>query len=212
MSVAVFPLSTYSGKTLLEMVQAMAKNVGLDVPEQIVGSTERTWIEALDFANTLGDELARRVDWGGLIGTSGVVGTGADAALDLPSDFERFPTGVTVTYSGAILRPLSRAEWTSLTAVEGTPRYFLLENKTIRFFPYLASAVEVDFTYVSDLWCTGGDNFLADSDQTVFPDDLFIMGLIVRWRRQKGMDYADFEAEYEAALSDYAAFDDRRQA
>lgn len=209
MTVFVFTGSAFTSQSLLEMVQAMAKNVGLEIPLQVVGSADRTWVEALDFANRQGEELARRVDWGGLVASSSFTGTGSDDTFELPSSFARLPRGVAVTSSGAPVRPLTRAEWTGLTAAEGTPRYFLLENRKMRFYPYPASAATVSFTYIHDQWATGGAQFLADTDETVFPSELFIMGLIVRWRRQKGMDYADYEAEYEAALAHYAAFDDR---
>ena len=50
---------------------------------------------------------------------------------------------------------------------------------------------------------------MADTDTVLVDEGLFIKGLIVRWRRQKQMDVADYEAEYEAAMSDFARFNDR---
>lgn len=209
MTVFVFSTGTFTSLSLLEMVQAMAKNVGLQIPAQIIGSSDRTWIEALDFANRLGEELARRVDWGGLVGASTFTGTGANDAFELPSNFARFPKGIAITYGGAALRPLTRPEWNNLTVAEGTPRYFLLEDRSVLFWPHPASGDVINFSYIDHDWATNGNDFTSDADETVFPSELFIMGLIVRWRRQKGMDYADFEAEYEAALGQYAEFDDR---
>ena len=49
---------------------------------------------------------------------------------------------------------------------------------------------------------------MADTDTALIDEELLLKCLIVRWRRQKGMDYADHEAEYEAALKSYAGFDD----
>jgi len=209
MTTAVFSAFTYPSLTLLEAVQAMARNVGIPVPDRVIGDTDRTMVEALDYANRLGEELARRVDWGGLVMTATFSGTGADAAFSLPTDFARLVQGVTAQYGGSPVRPLTRAEWGSLTAVQGSPRYFLLEAKSLRFWPYPALGEAVSVTYLSRSWGTQGEEFLADSDSTVFPSELLVMGLIARWRRQKGMDYADFEAEYEAALAQYADFDDR---
>ena len=48
-----------------------------------------------------------------------------------------------------------------------------------------------------------------DDETSLIDENLFAKGLIVRWRRQKGMEYADHEAEYEAALMDIARFNDR---
>lgn len=209
MSVLVFGSVTYESLSLLEAVQAMAKNVGIPIPDQVVGSSNRTMIEALDYANRLGEELARRVDWGGLVVATSVLGSGGNFPISLPSDFARLAQGVTVTYGGAPVRPLTRAEWGTLTAAEGSPRYFLLEDKGLSLFPYAADGDAVNVTYISRNWCSAGSEFLADTDTTVFPAELLIDGLIARWRRQKGMDYADYEAEYEAALAQHAGFDDR---
>ncbi len=175
----------------------------------VVLSSVRQWQEALQFANETGEELARRVDWGVLQNSTTLTGTGAAVAHSLPSDFSRLNQGVAVTVGGAIVRPLTRAEWSNLTPVVGTPRYFLLEQNTIQFWPYLANAATATAQYQSTNWCSAGATFMSDTDTSLLDEKLFTKGLIVRWRRQKSMDYADFEAEYESALADFARFDDR---
>lgn len=196
--------------TLLTIGAALAKNVGMSVPEIMVSSPERKWLEAVQFANETGEELARRVDWGQLQGTATLTGTGAAVAHALPADFARLNQGVAVTNaSGGIVRPLTRQEWSNLTMVEGTPRYFLLEQNTIQFWPYLANGITATAQYQSKEWCSAGAEFVADTDTVLIDEALFTKGLIVRWRRQKQMDVADFEAEYEAAMSDFARFNDR---
>jgi len=195
--------------TLLLICQALAKNVGLAVPDQIVGSPRREWIEAREFASEAGRELARRVDWSALAKITSITGVGVSTAHALPADFGRLQRGVTVTSNGQIVRPLTRAEWNTLTQVEGDPRYFLLENDTISFWPFLATGAVAQVRYQSKNWLPAGDAFTADDQTTVLDENLLVMGLIVRWRRQKGMPFEDFEAEYEAALRDNAGFDGR---
>lgn len=196
--------------SLLTVVKAMAKNVGLPIPTTVYGSSDRRWVEALEYANEAGEELARRVDWSALSSDTTLTGTGADVAHSLPSDFDRLQRGITV-WSGSTgaVRPLTRHEWNSLTAVEGEPRYFLLENDTIRLWPYLASSETVKVYYQSKNWAGANAEYMSDETEADIDENLLTMGLIVRWRRQKGMPYQDFEAEYEAALQDYAGFDRR---
>ena len=55
----------------------------------------------------------------------------------------------------------------------------------------------------------GSAAFTVDTQTSLIDEDLFLKGLIVRWRRQKGMSYQDEEGEYEAALQDFARMDDR---
>ena len=161
----------------------------------------------MTYANEVGRELSRRFDWSDLYEETTVNGTGADALLSLPSGFSRAGKGVSVSFGGAALRPLTQREWGTLTPTEGTPRYYLLEGNGIKFWPYMSSGAGATVGYISENWCNGGSEFTSDADTVIFPDELFALGLIVRWRRQKGMDYADFEAEYEAALMDHAKFD-----
>jgi len=118
--------------------------------------------------------------------------------------------GIAVKGSGGVARPLTRAEWASLTPTEGIPRYFLLEGQTLTLWPYLAVGETVTAITQSKNWCSaGGAAWVADDDTALINEALLLKGLIVRWRRQKGMDYADYEAEFEAALRDFASFDDR---
>lgn len=196
--------------TLLTICQALAKNVGMQSPTSIVGNVAREWVEALQFANEAGEELARRVDWGALQATATLTGTGASVAHALPSGFSRLTPGIAITSGTSIVRPLSRPEWNSLTAVQGTPRYFLLEGSEVTLWPYLANAATASASYQTKNWSSAGaSTFTADDQTSLMDEGLFAKGLIVRWRRQKGMPYQDEEAEYEAALQDFAGFDDR---
>lgn len=195
--------------TLLEICQALAKNVGLAVPTAIVGSSERNWVEALQLANESGLELARRVNWGILQQAATLTGTGTTGSLALPADYMRLTASAAVKSGTSILRALTRSEWNTLPGqVQGTPRYYHTNGTNISFYPYMALGATVAIRYQSTEWASSGTQFLADDATPLVDSDLLTKGLIVRWRRQKGMDYADVEAEYEAALADYAGWED----
>jgi hypothetical protein len=196
--------------TLLTIAQGLAKNVGMQEPTSVVGSTLREWQEALQFANETGEELARRVDWGALQVSTTLTGDGTNLVHSLPAGFARVSKGAAVRSGTSSLRPLSRAEWGTLTPTVGTPRYFLLEGDDMTLFPYLANLATVTVSYQTKYWTSAGAAaFTADDQTSLIDEELFLKGLIARWRRQKGMDFADYEAEYEAALMDFATFDDR---
>lgn len=195
--------------TLLTICEGLALNAGMTVPDAVVTSPSREWAEAVKMANDAGEELARRVDWGQLQESTTLTGDGTNLAHSLPADFARMNSGICMTASGAILRPLTRAEWNGLTPVVGTPRYFLLEGSTVTLWPYLANAATVTVQYQTLEWASSGQTFVADTDTALVDEGLLLKCLIVRWRRQKGMDYGDFEAEYESALRDFSGFNDR---
>lgn len=193
--------------SLLTIVQSLAKDVGMEVPDSVFGNTNRETVEARDFANAAGQEIARRIDWQELRKTHSITGTGAKTAHAMPGDFSRLSGGGAVTAAGVPLPGLISAEWSTLAQVEGVPRYYLREGSQISLWPYLASGQTAVVQYQSSNWL-GGDRSLygADEDEALFPEDVLTKGLIYRWRRQKGMPYADYEAEYEATLIDYGDF------
>lgn len=196
--------------TLLAICNKLAENVGLASTDQVVSSPKREWAEAVVMSNAVGDELARRVDFGALRNAQSLAGDGTDKLYDLGSDFSRIIPGIGVTYGQGIIRPLTQAEWASLTPVEGSPRYFLLEGRMLRLWPYLPAAQSASVRYQSKFWCSNGTaEWVADTDTSLIDENLMVKGLIVRWRRQKGMPFEDYEAEYEADLADIARFDDR---
>ncbi|MGB7243552.1 MAG: hypothetical protein WBC93_15890 [Sulfitobacter sp.] len=196
--------------SLLTIAEGLAKSVGLPIPDSVIGSTDRSWKEVAEHANAAGEELARRVDWGQLTASTTLTGDGSDLAHSLPSGISRLAKGVAVTSAGGTVRPLTQAEWASLASVEGVPRYFILREDILRLWPYLANAATVTVTYQTGNWCSNGTGaFTADDDTSLIDEELFLKALEVRWRRQKGMEFADQEAEYEAALQDYARNNDR---
>lgn len=194
--------------SLLTIYNALALNVGMEQSDQVVLSGRRECKEAVTLADLVGEELARRVDFGALRKTSLLPG-GVDTHT-LDGYFSRIIAGVGVIGGGRILRPLTAAEWPTLPASVGFPRYFLLSGNNIKIWPKPESTQSVSVTWQSKAWCSNGtDAWMADDDTSLIDEELFAKGLIVRWRRQKGMDYADYEAEYEAALENFATYDDR---
>jgi hypothetical protein len=196
--------------SLLTICQSVARSIGIAAPTTVAGSTDRTNTVLLSLANETGEELARRVDWGELTAAQTLTGDGTNKIHALTGGFSRVVRGIGVTGTGGIVRPLSRAEWASLDAVEGDPRYFLLEKANMTLWPYLANAATLTVYYQTENWCDNGTAaFASDDDAPLMDEELFAKGLEVRWRRAHGMEYSDQEAEYEAALQDLAGFNGR---
>jgi len=206
--------------TLLQLATIVATDVGLAVPSVVAAATDatdRTMLEMKQVIDLAGEEISRRVDWQALRFSTTVTGTGAPATHSLPAAYQRMITGnaVTLTSSGATIRGgLSAEEFLSLAQVSGTPRFYLVAGsqgaRTIQFWPYLANAATATIVYQSDRWNSVGpaSTFTSDTDTALLPDQVMIKGAIARWRRQKGMDYPDYQAEFEMVMQNYAMFDD----
>lgn len=186
--------------TLLSLARGLALNVGLDIPDTISG---RDGDEIMQIGTETGEELARRVQWGALTRIVTLPGLTREA---LPADYDRMIAGICVVAGNRPVRPLTRGEWPDVPGTTGVPRYYLLEGDKITLWPAGTATV----TYQSNAWCSNGTGaFASGDDEPVMDEALFLKGMIARWRRQKGMPYTDEEAEYEAALAQHAAFDDR---
>lgn len=199
--------------TLLTIAQSLAKDVGVAVPTSLFGSSDRTMIEMIEVLNAAGEEVARRVDWPELREQATLTGDGTSGGHTAPPGFSRPIPGLTMVddATGETIRPLSLNEWT-MTPVEGTPRYFFYDpdasaTGVVYLWPFLANAATATLTYLSENFSNSGQaKWSADDDLPKVSEDLILKCATVRWRRQKGMDYADHEAEYEAALSDIDGF------
>ncbi|BEV44767.1 hypothetical protein [Afipia carboxidovorans] len=197
--------------TLLSIAANVATNVGVKAPTSVLTNTsDKNADKIAVFSAETCDELARRADWASLRKTVTVTGTGNPGALALPSDFLRLIAGMSVkTSAGMPVRTgLSPDEWNSLTPVEGTPRFAMLQGGSISFYPYLAYAATATVTYQSNAWGPSGAKWSNDGDVPLLPERLVTQGTIWRWRRQLGQDFQDYLAEYEAAIADYAKFDE----
>lgn len=198
--------------TLLTAAAALARRAALGTPTSVYSSTDRTWVEVLEIANATGEELARRVDWPQLRQSATLTGTGSSVAHDMPADFMRVSPGAAVLSGASVVRKVSGEEWRTLTAEEGAPRYYYLGVSdtpatypaAVSLWPYLANAETVTLNYQSGGFCAGGSSFTADDDAIYVDEELFVKGMLARWLRQKGLDYMDWESEYEASLRDWA--------
>ena len=196
--------------SLLSIAQAVAKNTGIEVPDTVQGGDPDA-VKLRQFINETGDELARRVDWSALRKTATLSGTGFNAPYNLPPDYSRLIGGLAVRVNGSAVRGgLTADEWNALEPVEGTPRYFQTIANQIALYPYPPEGMPVTLTYQGTNWVRSDKReMVADGDETFLPERLLEMGGVWRSKRHIGADYGDYLAEYEAAITDLAGFDDR---
>jgi hypothetical protein len=200
--------------TILQIIQATCKNVGLAVPDTAVSNTKREYVELVQFATEAATEVARRADWSALRATATITGTGTNDNFPLPSGFARLTMGSAVTTGGNPVRGgISQDEWLSLTPISGTPRYFRINGtSSISFYPYPIVAATALVSYLTKNWASNGTaGWVADSDTPLVPDTLVLQGTIWRFKRKSGQDYSDYLAEFEAMLADLAGTDTRER-
>lgn len=189
--------------SLLTISQRVAAIVSIKKPTIVVGGDD-TILEVLALANQTGEELMRRGEWSRLYQEQAVGAT--QSAIALPADFHRLIQGGAVMEGGAstsfIRGATSSDQWRLLKKSTSTQPYFFINGGSIEFYPD-TTANGANVAYVSKYWVkpvTGPNKieFTSDDDIALFSEELMVKGVVWRWRRNKGLDYQDQLAEFEA--------------
>lgn len=207
---------------LLAIVRAACAELSLPQPSAVVGSTEAVSAQMLALANSEGRDLARRYAWEVLTheATWTIVGTESQGTLEsiIGSGQElRFIINDTIwnrSTGEPIVGPRSPRIWQSYKAVTfSAPVYeYRIRGGNLRILPVPTAGHTGAFEYVSRCWCENlasvpATSFTADTDVPLLDDELILAGLLWRWRKAKGFDYAEELLHYERQVADAMARD-----
>ena len=208
---------------LLAIVKAACAELSLPQPGAVVGSTDSTAVLMLALANTEGRDLARRYGWQAItyeatFTTAATESQGTLASIIGASQELRYIVNDTIwnrTTGDPVLGPRSGRTWQAYKAQTfSAPVYeYRIRGNTLLFMPTPTAGQTCAFEYVSRYWCTDlagttyRDAFSADTDLCLVDDELVLMGLLWRWRKAKGFDYAEEHLAYERQVADAMARD-----
>lgn len=203
-------------RTLLELVQDFANEVGISEPAQVIGATDDLTKQLLALANREGKELSEAANgfggWQSLHSeyTFSTVNGQPDYAL--PSDLGYFVDRT--FWDGAtkweLIGPISAQEKQLLryaVVASGPRRKIYIRNNKMYIDP--TPAVDGDilaYDYYSNGWVLDADSstkkerFSMDTDTILIDENCFIMGLKWRFLRSKGLDYAQEKMDYESQV------------
>lgn len=176
--------------------------LGIDQASPSVTSTDFADKQILNFMNKAGQEIAKRAEWASLFKDLTV--SGSISAVDLPTDFQRMAESGAVRLNDGTFTPIravtSPEQWEMLTATPSAQYFYHITEGEIQFSPALPAGGAL-VRYISKNWVSGDKSAItADADTTLIPERLIVMGLIWRFKRQKGLPYEDYFAEFEAEL------------
>ena len=197
--------------SLLTIVNAATKRLGLGSLSAVVSSTNEIAIQMLALAQQEGIELAKRHTWQRITKEKTFTSTAAAVqASSIPSDFDRFIDGsfFNRTAKRHVEGPLTPQQWQFAQSVVATTivEAFRQRGNDILITPTPAdTSTTYAYEYVSTQWCesSGGTDqsaWAADSDTGLLSEELMTLGLIWRFMRAKGYDYAESYRSYELAL------------
>lgn len=210
---------------LLQLVTRFCERTNLGAPATVYGSSDPLVVQIKALLEEAGIEMASRVAWEGITFQATHTTTAAEdqgAMTTIAANGFKYIKNQTIwdrTDRLPVLGPLSPQEWQALKAlVVNGPRYrFRIRGGKLLVNPTPAAGHTWAFEYVSYYWITdsGGSTykqfFTADTDVVLLPDVELLQGLRWRWKREKGLDYAEDFRAYELMLKDAAGRDGGKQ-
>jgi hypothetical protein len=202
--------------SLLTVIQYVAGRTGVTVPSSVLGTSDPQVLQLLRLLEEEGEDLRKRGPWQGIVKEASWTSTAAEdqgAVTTLAAsgfDYIKKDTFWDRTSKFPIIGPLSDSEWQARQALAITgPRYsWRIRGGKMLISPVPAASLTFVFEYISKNWILGVDGttykqyFTLDTDTILLPEELVIMGLRWRWKKEKGFDYAEDFRTYEAQVKD----------
>jgi hypothetical protein len=135
----------------------------------------------------------------------------------MPSDYQRMVNKTQYNKSNrwSVIGPKDAQEWQWLKASYVTTgprmRFRIAGNKFV-VWPMPTAQVILGFEYQSGSWVVGADGtyktrFSADTDTSIFPDRLLVLGTKLKYFQIKGFDTAALQADFAREVSKFKAQD-----
>lgn len=168
-------------------------------------------------ANQEGTELMRRGSWQVLTKETTFNALAQEAQTGvIPEDFDHMlnETFYNRTRKRQVVGPLTPKEWQEQKSIVATVLYdsYRIRGGSILMIPVPSAGDEYAFEYISNQWVLSTDQepktaFTADSDTSVLDEELITLGVIWRFLKAKGFDYAESFRTYELQVSQALARD-----
>ena len=192
-----------------KIITNIPSTASLQVGNVITGTGQTPYAEILTIDSSTQVTLNAPVT----TSTASVSMTFAKQDYDLPSGYDRMisDTNWDRTDHWRNLGTKSSQDWQFLQggiiSIGPRERYRIYNGK-FRIFQALTTVYNFSFEYVSNYWvCAAGSSegtkaqFTADTDTSVFPDDLMMAGLKFYFLKAKKLDYGIELGEFTRALS-----------
>lgn len=203
----------------LSIVQDVAARLNIPTPSAVATSTDPAVLQILALCNKEGEWVTNQYDWQSLTLEATFVTVAQENQGPLATIAPYMKNIINDTMWNRDLRrpvfgPMNAQRWEQLKAMvmQGPWNQFQIRGDSILFVPVPAANQHIWFQYTSRCWCKsssglGQVKFLADADTLSLRDDLFKLGVEWRWRKSKGLEYAQDFVDYETMLQDAKARD-----
>jgi hypothetical protein len=200
------------------MMQRVARQTGLAKPLVVVGATDETWLQMLEWCQETIEDLTTRHDWRILWKTQTITGDGTTTVFALNSDFGRLSTMPAVSLDGSPsgfwpTGPVSNPGWISASTFNpATVRpVYKVEGTNISFYSAPATGETFTVSYQSKKPVNSAsvyfETWQSDTDLVVIPERPVILGTVWRWKAAKGKAYQEALSSAERVFELLASHD-----
>lgn len=199
--------------TLLAIIQSAADLIGVTRPTTVVSSSDRNVRTLLALANVEGEELLERYAWPETNKQATFTTVAAElqgTLVSIAADFGYIVNGTmwNRTLNQPVDGPLTPQERQQMASgsVTGPFHDFYIRGASLYLFPTPTAGQSVYFEYQSNLWCqssggTGQTAWAADTDTGILDESLMKLGVVWRFKKKNGLDYAEDFRTYEQKLA-----------
>jgi hypothetical protein len=199
--------------TVLSACQSAATKLNQPRPATVYGSTTPFAQELGDLANETATAIAKAHEWQVLTKLATLTGDASTTAFALPSDYDRLPLKaslLTSQFSSPLTQARDLDEWLDLQIRPfiGAPGYWMILGGQVQVVPAIETGVTAQFYYIGNQIASGSKTtFTTDADTFLLPERLLTLGIVWRWKAQKGLEYAEHLKNYEIAFGEEAGRD-----
>jgi hypothetical protein len=210
---------------VLKMAQDVARKIGVTPPTALFGSTAPISVRMVALLEDQGRYLRERCVWPQQKKFHTITTTASRSKYPFPSDFYAWVPGTTIDqqYADRLVGPLTDSEWNDRVYAEGyesRPAFRVYgpdgnpasSGGQIEIHPTPASnGLTYTFDYLTknlfytSNYVTGSETISADTDVSLFDDDIMLKGLEWRYRESKGQQYGEQKAEHDRMVDAAAA-------
>lgn len=209
--------------TCLSIVQTICKRLNLNAPSQAIGNTDSQVITIVELCNEEGQELSVRNEWTSLLQTATytTLATQIQGSLDTIAPNYNYIINDTIwnlSLRRPVFGPKTPQGWQQQLAfaINGPWSNFRIKDNNLLMYPVPSAGQTCTFEYVSKNWltnstgATGYEEWQDDTDIPVLDWKLLVLGVVWRWKKLKGFEYAEDFNAYERRVLDSISRDGTR--
>ncbi|NTG09263.1 hypothetical protein [Rhizobium rhizogenes] len=197
--------------SLLTIIQNVCAELSIQIPGLVAANPDPTVMQLKQLSQRAAYALARDHDWSDLVVRRSFTATGViPEPAEPPPDWERFIDNGAIWNNSRLWQlngPVDAQAWQRNVIINSNPvpQIWRMLGGKLAFYPNNIGET-LSYEYISNAWVVvnGGSTYAttwANDADTVrgFSEPLLELSLMWRWKRAKGLDYAEEMDNFERA-------------